>query len=97
MHACNHGGHTSSLLGAEKLLSNHSDRIKWKSYVSPQHAEEKPPGGAKLMIEDGGIDGVDVIFGEHLATDIPVGEIAARQGPAMSSVDSFKIKLQGKG
>ena len=97
MHACGHDGHTSSLLGVAKVLSNNRDRLNGKVIFLFQHAEEKPPGGAKFMIEDGVLDGVEVIFGGHLATDIPIGKIATRQGPVMASVDAFKITLQGRG
>lgn len=97
MHACGHDGHTSSLLGVAKVLSNHRDLLNGNIIFIFQHAEEKPPGGAKFMIEDGVLEDVDVIFGGHLATDIPVGKIATRQGPMMASVDKFKITLQGKG
>lgn len=96
MHACGHDGHTSSLLGVAKVLSNHRNRLNGKVIFLFQHAEEKPPGGAKFMIEDDGIDEVDIIFGGHLATDIPVGKITTRQGPVMASVDAFKIKIQGR-
>ncbi|MCQ6275453.1 hypothetical protein JMM81_10835 [Bacillus sp. V3B] len=31
-----------------------------------QFAEEVIPGGAKAMIEDGCLDGVDVVYGAHV-------------------------------
>ena len=49
------------------------------------------------MIEDGVLDGVDVVFGAHLATEYPIGKIATKPGPVMASVDAFKITLQGRG
>jgi amidohydrolase len=97
MHACGHDGHTSALLAVAKVLNNNRDHLKGKVILLFQHAEEKPPGGAKFMIEDGALDGVDVVFGGHLATDLPVGKISTRTGPVMASVDAFKITLQGKG
>ena len=97
MHACGHDGHTASLLGVAKTLSKHSKHLNGKVVLLFQHAEEKPPGGAKLMIEDGALDGIDVVFGGHLATEIQIGNIATRVGPVMASVDAFKITLQGRG
>lgn len=97
MHACGHDGHTSALLAVARVLNNHRNQLKGKVVLLFQHAEEKPPGGAKFMIEDGALDGVDFIFGGHLATDLPVGKIATKSGPVMASVDAFKITLQGKG
>ncbi|OCA89899.1 MULTISPECIES: M20 family metallopeptidase [unclassified Bacillus (in: firmicutes)] len=97
MHACGHDGHTSALLAVAKVLNNHRNQLKGKVVLLFQHAEEKPPGGAKFMIEEGALDGVDFIFSGHLATDLPVGKIATRPGPVMASVDAFKITLQGVG
>ncbi len=97
MHACGHDGHTASLLGVAKTLSKHSEHLNGKVVLLFQHAEEKPPGGAKFMIEDGALDGIDVVFGGHLATEIQIGNIATRVGPVMASVDAFKITLQGRG
>lgn len=97
MHACGHDGHTSSLLGVAKVLSENRDVIKGKIIFIFQHAEEKPPGGAKFIIEDGALDGVDAVFGGHLATELPLGKIATKSGPLMASVDAFTILIQGKG
>lgn len=97
MHACGHDGHTASLLGVAKVLQNNRDLLKGNVVLIHQHAEEKPPGGAKFMIEDGALDGVDYVFGAHLATELPIGKIATRKGAMMASVDRFKIKVFGRG
>lgn len=49
------------------------------------------------MIEDGCLDGVDVIFGTHLWASEPTGTIQYRTGPIMAAADRFKIDIQGKG
>lgn len=97
MHACGHDGHTSSLLAVAKVLNNNRHQLNGKVVFIFQHAEEKPPGGAKFMIEDGILDGVDYVFGGHLATELLIGKMATRPGPVMASVDAFKITLQGRG
>ena len=97
MHACGHDGHTSSLLAVAKVLNNNRHQINGKVVLIFQHAEEKPPGGAKFMIEDGVLDGVDYVFGGHLATELLIGKIATKSGPVMASVDAFTITLQGRG
>lgn len=97
MHACGHDGHTASLLGVAKVLQNNRELLKGNVVLIHQHAEEKPPGGAKFMIEDGALNGVDYVFGAHLATELPIGKIATRTGAMMASVDHFKIKIFGRG
>lgn len=97
MHACGHDGHTASLLGVAKVLQENRHLLHGNVVLIHQHAEEKPPGGAKFMIEDGALDGVDYVFGAHLATELPIGTVASRKGAMMASVDHFKIKIFGSG
>lgn len=97
MHACGHDGHTATLLGLAKVLNRLKDELKGNVVFIHQHAEEVPPGGAIAMIEDGCLEGVDVIFGTHLWANYPLGEIGYRSGPFMSAPDRFDIKIQGYG
>ncbi|MFC2948018.1 M20 metallopeptidase family protein [Virgibacillus sediminis] len=97
MHACGHDGHTAALLGTAQLLSKYKDQLKGKVLFVFQPAEEKPPGGAKFMIEEGILDGVDAVFGAHLASDIPLGQIGVGSGYQMAAVDKFKITVKGNG
>ncbi|RNF39617.1 M20 family metallopeptidase [Planococcus salinus] len=97
MHACGHDGHTATLLGLAKALNSMKSEIEGTVLFLHQHAEELPPGGAIAMIEDGCLEGVDVIFGTHLQAQIPLGEIAYRSGPLQAAPDKFDIKIIGKG
>ncbi|WP_010283149.1 M20 metallopeptidase family protein [Bacillus timonensis] len=97
MHACGHDGHTSALLGTARTLSKYRDKIKGKIVFIFQPAEEKPPGGAKFMIEEGILEGVDYVFGAHLASDIPLGKVAVGEGYQMAAVDKFEITIKGRG
>lgn len=97
MHACGHDGHTAALLGTAQLLNKYKDHLNGKILFVFQPAEEKPPGGAKIMIEEGILDGVDFIFGAHLASDIPVGQVAVGAGYQMAAVDKFAITIKGHG
>jgi amidohydrolase len=97
MHACGHDGHTSTLLFLAKALHELSDELEGNYVFIHQHAEEYAPGGAASMIEDGCLDGVNVIFGTHLWASEPVGKIQYRTGPIMAAADRFEIDIQGKG
>ena len=83
MHACGHDGHTATLLGLAKALNAMRDQIEGNVVFIHQHAEEVAPGGAKPMIEDGCLEGVDVIFGTHLWAPTPLGEILVKDGAIM--------------
>ncbi len=97
MHACGHDAHTSALLTAAKILSE--ARNEWKGTVVFlfQPAEEVTPGGAKSMIEDGALDGVEAVYGVHLWTPFQAGTVFSPAGPMMASADEFVINIKGKG
>ncbi len=97
MHACGHDGHTAALLGTAEALSHFRQQLKGKVIFIFQPAEELPPGGAKFMIEDGVLDGVDYVFGAHLDSQTPLGKITVGEGYQMAAVDKFEIHIQGKG
>ncbi|OWA33314.1 peptidase M20 [Saccharibacillus sp. O16] len=97
MHACGHDGHTSTLLGVAKVLAGRQHELRGSLRFIFQHAEEKLPGGAIAMIEDGALEGVDEVYGAHLASYMPLGKLSVPSGPSMAAVDSFAITVQGKG
>ena len=96
MHACGHDVHTAALLGAAMILSELRQELSGSVKLIFQPAEEGP-GGAKPMIEEGALDGVDAIVGAHVWQDIPVGKLAVRYGPAMACLDAIDIAIVGKG
>jgi len=97
MHACGHDGHTATLLILARVLHEMKEELSGEYVMIHQHAEEYAPGGAKPMIEDGCLDGVDVIFGTHLWADGPFGNIRYRKGPIMAAADRFEIIIKGYG
>ena len=97
MHACGHDGHTATLLILAKVLAEMREELSGNVVFIHQHAEEVAPGGAKAMIEDGCLEGVDVIFGTHLWAPMPLGEVQFREDAIMAAADRFEIVIQGKG
>lgn len=97
MHACGHDIHTTSLLGVASVLSQKKEYISGNIRFIFQFAEEQPPGGAKFMIEDGCLKGVDMIYGAHVASILPTGMIGVASGPVNASADNFEIEIIGQG
>lgn len=99
MHACGHDVHTSSLLGAAKILVDLKAEFEGTVKLIFQPAEEKAPGGASLMIAEGVLQNPDVsgIIGQHVAPNIEVGKIGFREGMYMASTDEVYLKIIGKG
>jgi amidohydrolase len=102
MHACGHDAHTAMLIGTAKVLAAMQKDIAGTVKFIFQPAEEGPPGteegGAPLMVKEGVMDNpkVDVVFGMHIESWIPVGEIQYKSGAFMASADLFTIKVKGK-
>ncbi|MFD2044818.1 M20 family metallopeptidase [Ornithinibacillus salinisoli] len=97
MHACGHDLHTATLLGVAKVLSEVKDEIPGTIKFIHQFAEEATPGGAKPMIEDGCLDGVDIIYGAHVMSTEPLGTVSVKEGYFSSAQDDFNIVIHGKG
>ncbi|WP_270182093.1 M20 family metallopeptidase [Alkalihalobacillus sp. CinArs1] len=97
MHACGHDGHTAILLCLAKALNAIQNELEGTIVFIHQHAEEYQPGGAIAMIEDGCLEGVDVVFGTHLRATEEMGKIMYKEGPFMAAADRFEIEIIGRG
>ena len=97
MHACGHDGHTGVLMAACRWIDDHFDQLTGEIHAIFQHAEELPPGGAREMVATGYFDGFDFIYGHHLMSTLPTGQIDIKDGPASANSDLYAITLTGKG
>jgi len=99
MHACGHDVHSSSLLGTARILNKFKDELPGRVKLIFQPGEEKIPGGAKKLLEEGALgDPLPTsIFGQHVAPDLPVGKIGFRKGIYMASADEIYLEVIGKG
>jgi len=97
MHACGHDGHTAALLAVARYFADRRDSLQGEIRLLFQASEEVCPGGAKPMIENGALEGVDAVYGVHLWTPIPVGTVASATGAMMASTDEFFIDITGRG
>jgi amidohydrolase len=96
MHACGHDAHVAiGLAVAERLAAA---RERWGGTVKYvfQPAEEGGQG-ARRMIAEGVLEGVELALGLHVWTGLPSGVVGVVPGPFMASAGEFKITIRGRG
>ncbi len=99
MHACGHDVHTSCLLGVGKILNSLKNEFEGSIKLIFQPSEEKLPGGAKVMIEEGVLKNPEVtsIIAQHVFTPFEAGKLAFCFGTMLASTDEIYITVKGKG
>ena len=99
MHACGHDMHTSSLLGAAKILTTIRERLKGSVMLIFEPSEEMYPGGARMMMDDGLFNAVmpNEIYSFHCLPEMEVGRIGMKKGRYMASTDELYWTVKGKG
>lgn len=100
MHGCGHDAHTAILLATAEILNKHKDKLNGTVRLLFQTGEETGTG-AKNMLLEGALDGVDAICAVHvgnLAGDsLPSGTVVVLPGPVSAGKDKFTIIVHGKG
>ncbi|MEX6216362.1 UNVERIFIED_CONTAM: amidohydrolase [Mammaliicoccus sciuri] len=97
MHACGHDAHTAYLMGLADALIEIKEELPGTVKIIHQHAEEKPPGGAKALVESGALDDLDEVYGIHIVPVAGPEFIGYNKGPSFSGSSTFKLTINGLG
>jgi amidohydrolase len=97
-HKCGHDGHTTILMGVAAVLARHRDRVPGNVRLLFQPAEEGVDGGgAKVMVAEGALAGVDEVYGLHNWPAFTYGELRVKAGAVMAHTRELDIVVVGKG
>lgn len=95
MHACGHDVHMALAMGSAMWLSGHRDQwqgtVKW--LFEPA---EETTGGGRLMAEQGCMDGVDVVIGQHMNPRYEAGTFFAKPGFVSGASDRIDLTVRGQ-
>ncbi|WP_105326285.1 M20 metallopeptidase family protein [Acidaminococcus provencensis] len=97
MHACGHDMHITTLLETILRLLRRKDELAGSVRVLFQPSEEmSPTGGARYMMQDGFLDGVQGVFGLHMWPTFLCGQVGVKAGALMAGSDRIKVIIKGK-
>ena len=94
MHACGHDNHMAMLLGAARILCELKDELAGNVKLLFQAAEETC-FGAEYYVQQGVLDGVDAIYGQHIWAGLEAPYLNVQPGVRMASCDNFTITVEG--
>ena len=96
MHACGHDSHTAVLLAVAKYLKCHEEELPCRVRLIFQPSEEGAISGAKMMVENGVMDGVDHIICTHCENAMDAGKIGICYGDYMAACIPATIRFKGR-
>ncbi len=96
MHACGHDAHTAVLLAVAKYLKEHEEKLSCRVRLIFQPSEEGAVSGAKMLVQNGVMDGVDHIICTHCDNTTEAGQIGICRGAYMAACIPATITFLGR-
>ncbi len=99
-HACGHDAHSTIVLGTALTIAKIRSQLLEMPFQHNvrmifQPAEETATG-ARSVIKQGALDGVEAILALHVDPMLDAGRIGLRNGPLTSACKSFRVPIRGR-
>jgi len=95
MHACGHDTHMAILLAVARYLKAHESELPCRIRLIFQPNEEGAQSGARMMVENGVLDGVSHILCTHCENSMDPGTVGVCPGDYMAACFPFIIRFKG--
>ena len=95
MHACGHDAHTAIMLAVAKFLKEREADLGCRVRFIFQPAEETAASGAKMMLDNGVMEGVESVLCTHCDNGVPAGTIGVCSGDYMAACVPMHITFLG--
>ena len=95
---CGHDGHMAILLGTARILHSLRNQLNGRFVFLFEEGEESN-SGIRPMIAALQNDGIvfDVIYGNHVASNVPSGQLFVKEGPMMAGMATLAYHIVGRG
>ncbi|MBQ9843242.1 MAG: amidohydrolase [Oscillospiraceae bacterium] len=96
MHACGHDSHTAIMLTVAKVLKAKEAELPCNVKLFFQPSEECAFSGAKMMVDNGCLEGVEAVLATHCEAPLQPNTIGYCPGDCMAACIPMKLKFYGK-
>ena len=95
MHACGHDVHLAGLAAVVRAAATIDLPRPLVALLQPR--EEGVDSGAKDIVDEGGLDGIEAVVAAHVQPRVDTGVIAVTPGPVNAAMDTFRVDVSGRG
>ncbi len=96
MHACGHDAHTAVLLAVAKHLKQQERQLTNRIRLIFQPSEEGTVSGAKMMVDNGVMQGVKYVIATHCENRLETGQLGVCTGNCMAACAPISLEFFGK-
>jgi amidohydrolase len=95
MHACGHDVHLSGLAAVVRAAASLDLPRPLVALLQPR--EEGVDSGAKDIVDEGGLEGIEAVIAAHVQPRVDTGVVAVTPGPVNAAMDTFSVEVTGRG